>query len=197
MKILMYITEKVLKEVEEKYGKPRIIELAFEMKEDEFRIMRESMRNNRAHDITFIIEKGDLIAVIRKSSHPPGVYRIPSGGVELGEDLETGLQREAFEETGLKIEILNYLLRVEACFTFNNLHQKWRSHVFRTKWVSGKLAPHDHEEIEEARWVTLDELCGEIREKMLESDSGGLHYRVALTDAAVEELLRSRSTAFS
>ncbi|MHC1565740.1 MAG: NUDIX hydrolase [Candidatus Syntropharchaeales archaeon] len=188
----MYITDEILRELEEKYGTPRVIELSFEIDEDEFRIMRQSMRNNRAHDVTFIIEKADKIAVIRKPSHPPGVYRIPSGGVELGEKFEAGLIREAFEETGMSVEILRYLLRVEACFTSNGDHQSWRSHVFQTRWVSGELDPRDRKEIEGAKWVTLDELCGEIRASLLKSDSGGLHYRVALTDAAIRELLNSR-----
>ncbi|VUT28170.1 MAG: ADP-ribose pyrophosphatase [Candidatus Syntrophoarchaeum sp. GoM_oil] len=188
----MYITDEMLKGVEKKYGSPKVIELAYEVDEDEFKIMKYSMRNNRAHDVTFIIEKDEEIAVIRKSSHPPGVYRIPSGGVELGEEFDAGLKREACEETGLRVEILRYLLRIEACFTSNSQHQRWRSYILRTRWVSGEIEPRDRKEIEEARWVTLDDLCGRIRTKMLESTSGGLHYRVALTDAAIDELLKSR-----
>ncbi|HEC57380.1 MAG TPA: NUDIX hydrolase [Candidatus Syntrophoarchaeum butanivorans] len=191
----MYITDEILREVERKYGVPKVIKLKFEMDKDEFNLMRESMHHNRAHDVTFIIEKGDKIAVIRKPMHPPGVYRIPSGGVEPGEEIEAGIIREAYEETGLRIEIVRYLLRVEACFTSNDDHQRWISHVFQTRWVSGELDPKDRREIEDARWVTLDELCGEIRERMLESSSGGLHYRVALTDAAIKELLSPDSSS--
>ena len=42
--------------------------------------------------------------------HPTAGIQIPAGTVEVGEDLETAVQREAYEETGLQfVEIEDYL----------------------------------------------------------------------------------------
>ncbi|MBI4149596.1 NUDIX domain-containing protein [Candidatus Woesearchaeota archaeon] len=41
--------------------------------------------------------------------HKPGVWEIPGGRLELGEDPYLGLQRETKEETGLDIEIIHPL----------------------------------------------------------------------------------------
>jgi nucleoside triphosphatase len=51
---------------------------------------------------TFIMgKKGELLLV--KSYKWPGLYAVPGGHVELGESISQTAQREALEETGLKV----------------------------------------------------------------------------------------------
>ena len=46
--------------------------------------------------------------------HPTAGVQIPAGTVEKGEDIETAVKREAYEETGLRlVEIENYLGYIE------------------------------------------------------------------------------------
>ncbi|MBI4318163.1 MAG: NUDIX hydrolase [Chloroflexi bacterium] len=173
---------------EAKYGAPREISLQFEISESELALVRGSRKHERSHDITLFIFDDQRIALIRKPTFPPGAYRAPSGGLEPGEPLERGARREAREETGLEIKLERYLLRVRANFTFGLETEPWTTHVFKARVVSGSLAPVDVSEIEAAKWGTIAELQGPIRDVLVCSGTGLLAYRVALTDATVEVL---------
>src|ERR1051325_5224299 len=97
----MYVTAEAIREVEEKYGVPSEVALAYEMKPVEFDMVRRSQKFGRAHDVTLFIREGGRIVVIRKPMYPPGAYRAPSGGIAPGGRFEDGGIREALEETGL------------------------------------------------------------------------------------------------
>ena len=184
----MYITEETIKRLEEKYGTPETAHFRHEMIKPEFDLVVNSLKKNRAHDVTMFIFNGSLLVTIRKHMHPEGVSRAPSGGLRPGEDFEEGALREAYEETGAKIELQRYVLRAYVTFIHAGREIPWTSHVFTATYISGELMPVDTKEIAEVKQVTLDELQGEIREKMLATGSGGLAYRVALTDKVVELL---------
>ena len=58
----------------------------------------------------FIVRERDGIKELLVFKHPTAGVQIPAGTVEKGEDIETAVKREAYEETGLKfVEIENYL----------------------------------------------------------------------------------------
>ena len=50
------------------------------------------------------------------------------------------------------------------------------------------IEPHDTEEIAEARWGTIDELAGPLRERLLATGRAFWRYRVALHDAAIDAI---------
>ncbi len=185
---VMYVTEAVIRQVEESYGKPREVSFSFTMYPGEFKLLLSSMKDSRAHDITLFILRGEGVAVIRKPSHRPGVYRAPSGGLRPGEDFEAGALREAREETGLAVALERYIVR--SCVTFSHEGHRvpWVTHVFTARPLGGALSPQDKKEIADVRFVTLRELATTIRDALLTSRSGGLHYRAALTDVVLEEL---------
>ena len=59
---------------------------------------------------SFIVnEQGELLLIKRRGNdvHKPGVWEIPGGRLDLGEDPFLGLKRETHEETGLDIAVLN------------------------------------------------------------------------------------------
>ena len=60
----------------------------------------------------FIVNPNDELLIIKRRDndvHKPGVWDIPGGRLELGENPFDGLKREAKEEIGLDIDILNPL----------------------------------------------------------------------------------------
>ena len=183
----MYITQEMLNQLEEKYGVPRILRTAYTMNQQGFDLLKWSMRHGRAHDATLFISKGDKIAVIRKPSYPLDVYRPPSGGVERGEDFETGARREAYEETGLEIQLQRYLLKVYVDFSFEEEKVSWTSHVFAAQAIGGRLQPVDTKEIAGARWATFDELNTNLLKALQESESAGLRYRAELQAATLQQ----------
>lgn len=53
-----------------------------------------------------IICEGERIALVRRGKEPSrGCWTFPGGAVELGESLDGAARREAWEETGLRIEV--------------------------------------------------------------------------------------------
>ncbi len=183
----MYITQETLNRLENKYGVPRILRTAYTMDQQAFDLLKWSMRHGRAHDVTLFISKGDKIAVIRKPSYPLDVYRPPSGGVERGEDFEAGARREAYEETGLEIQLHRYLLKVYVGFSFGDEEVFWTSHVFAAQAISGCLQPVDTKEIADARWATIDELNTNLLKVLQKSESAGLRYRAELQAATMQQ----------
>jgi 8-oxo-dGTP pyrophosphatase MutT (NUDIX family) len=185
----MYISAEIVLELEEKYGKPEELSLAYEMSEREFEIVRGSQKHGRAHDVTFFIIKDGCIVVIKKPMYPPGAYRAPSGGVAPGERFEEGALREAHEETGFVVSLEKYILRVRVRFSSGEGSIDWTSHVFTARPIAGELEPIDTHEIAEARLASVAELMGSIRGALLASGSTGLRYRSELNDVVMRKLM--------
>ena len=64
----------------------------------------------------------------------------------------------------------------------------WRTHVLLAETEDERIAAGDPAEIEAARWGTLDELAGPLRDRLLSTDRAFWRYRVALHDAAIGRL---------
>jgi 8-oxo-dGTP pyrophosphatase MutT (NUDIX family) len=193
----MYISAEIIREVEKKYGMPEELSFAYEMTQTEFEVVRASQKHGRAHDVTlFIFDSGDnadrRVVVIRKPMYPPGAYRAPSGGVSPGESFEKGALREAYEETGLIVSLEKYILRALVRFSNGDRSIDWTSHVLTASFAEGKLDPIDIHEIAEARFITVAEMMGSVRNALLASGSTGLRYRSDLADAVVRRLIDLR-----
>jgi 8-oxo-dGTP diphosphatase len=186
----MYVDAKLIKEVEDKFGKPQVLHLEHEIGDKELAFVRSTQKHGRAHDITFFIFNDDQLALIRKPMFPRPIFRAPSGGLNPGEPFEEGAKREALEETGLEIELEKYLLRIHVRFTGGGDYLDWTSHVFKARTVGGQLEARDKSEIAETKYGTIEELQGPIRQALLDNGGRLLAYRVALTDATVD-ILRS------
>jgi len=178
----------MLSEIERKYGTPRELVMTFSMNPKEFQMLKNSMRDGRNSDVTMFIFKGDKIIVIAKPFYPEGLYRAPSGGIKPGENLELTAKREAYEETGTEIELEKYILRIRVSFVCDREKTEWTSHVFAARYISGELKPIDTHEIKETALMSLEELSS-LKPILLKQNSGGLKYRAALTEAAINEIL--------
>ena len=99
-----------------------------------------------------------------------------------------GARREALEETGLRIELERYLVDAHAVFRNSGRELRWRTHVLLARTADEALAPDDRDEIEAARWGTLDELGGPLREELLGTGRAFWRYRVALHDTTLDQL---------
>ena len=182
----MHVTEAVLEPLRKRYGEPHLLEWEGEISEYEHGLATYNPK--RMHDVTLFILNGDRLALIRKPQFEPGVWRPPGGGIKPGEYFETGVRREALEETGLRVDLQRYLVAAEARFLYEPHEVPWRTHVFLATTTDDEIAPQDREEIAAARWGTLDELAGPLRERLLQTGRAFWRYRVALHDAALDAL---------
>jgi 8-oxo-dGTP pyrophosphatase MutT (NUDIX family) len=182
----MHLTDDVLAPIRGRYGEPTRLEWRGEITEPELRLITHN--SSRRHDVTLFIFNGDKLALIRKPHFAHDIWRPPGGGIKPGEDFEAGVLREALEETGVHVELDRYLVLAEPVFLFANEAVPWQTHLFSATTSDEVLDPSDTQEIAEARWGTLDELAGPLRERLLATWRAFWRYRVALHDAAIAAL---------
>jgi 8-oxo-dGTP pyrophosphatase MutT (NUDIX family) len=187
---IVHVTDEVLAPLRERYGEPAELEWTGEITEREHALA--TYNPARMHDVTlFILDPADRIALIRKPHFAQGIWRPPGGGIKPDEDFVEGAVREALEETGLQVELDRYLVASRAYFVYGPDDVPWRTHVFSARTTETELRPRDPVEIAEARWGTLDELAGPLRERLLATGHAFWRYRVALHDAALSRIGRS------
>jgi 8-oxo-dGTP diphosphatase len=183
----MHVDDAVLEPLRERYGTPAVLPWAGEISDVEWSIATHNPA--RTHDVTlFILDPSRRIALIRKPHFAEDVWRPPGGGIKPNEDFVAGAVREALEETGLHVELERYLVASEVTFTNGGRELPWRTHVFLADTTDTELAPEDPDEIAAARWGTLEELAGPLRERLLATGRAFWRYRVALHDAALAQL---------
>jgi 8-oxo-dGTP pyrophosphatase MutT (NUDIX family) len=184
----MHVDEELLAPLRRRYGEPDLLTWEGEISEAEHALATYNPR--RTHDMTLFITNGERLALIRKPRFDEGVWRPPGGGIKPGEDPVAAMEREALEETGLRIEVRRYLVLARALFLHPPLDLRWRTHVFHATTDDTRIEARDLDEIAAARWGTLDELAGPLRERLLATGRAFWRYRVALHDAALEALTR-------
>jgi len=103
------------------------------------------------------IEKGKILLVKRAFEPGTGKWSVPGGLVELGEKLSEACEREAEEETGLKVQVLE-LINVFDMIDKDESGRVRYHYVladFLVKPISGKLKAN--EEVTELKWYTREE----------------------------------------
>jgi len=187
----MHVNETVLAPLRKRYGEPRPLRWEGEVTEQEFALAGYSPR--RRHDVTlFVFDPRGRLALIQKPSYPPGAWRPPGAGIEPDEEFERGVQREALEELGVHVELERFLVSTTATFRNGDAVMEWRTHVFSARTGDDELDPIDTHEISAARWGSAEELAGPIRVALLATGRALWRYRVALHDAALDELEQLR-----
>jgi 8-oxo-dGTP pyrophosphatase MutT (NUDIX family) len=182
-----HVDKAVLAPVRARFGTPT--ELSWEGAISDIEWAVATHNPARTHDVTlFILDPQRRLALIRKPQFEADVWRTPGGGIHPGEDFVAGAVREALEETGLHVELRRYLVDAHALFTNSGRELHWRTHVVLADTTDENVVAGDPGEIAEARWGTLPELAGPLRERLLATGRAFWRYRVALHDAALQAL---------
>ena len=141
-----------------RFGQPEEREYLLRVSRDAFR-RRVRVRDNRSAEVVLLIRRPNGRFLLHtKSFYPSGSYRVPTGGIEQGEDLIAAACREAREETGLQVSIESFLGILHYRFCRNDQETDFTSYVFLLQETEGRLAPQDSSErISGYKEVTLDE----------------------------------------
>jgi 8-oxo-dGTP diphosphatase len=95
-----------------------------------------------------------------KAKNEQGLWEFPGGSVEFGESLAEALQREMYEEYGIKIsigalvDVVDHILPQE--------HQHWVSPAFICQAVSGEPYIREPEKCTAIGWFSLDQIPNEL-----------------------------------
>lgn len=127
--------------------------------------------NGRRAEICYVMNRGrvdDGVLLHTKSYYPPGVYRLPTGGIHTGETVLGTLEREVYEETGLRLGAAAGEVKLERLLgvLFYDLHHRtlgpreFATYFFLLRMPAGaELAPTDpEEEIAGWQWLPAKEL---------------------------------------
>jgi len=115
------------------------------------RAERPSFRNP-IPTVDVIIEMQGGIVLIKRLNPPPG-WALPGGFVEYGESLESAARREALEETGLRVKLLEQL------HTYSNPGRDPRMHTISTVFLAtAQGTPRGGDDATEAAVFTRDNL---------------------------------------
>jgi 8-oxo-dGTP pyrophosphatase MutT (NUDIX family) len=87
-------------------------------------------------------------------------WQLPKGIVDEGESPQLAAVREVREEAGIDAELIQLIETIEYWYRSLKYGKPVRYHKFvhfyLMKYKSGDVSGHDHE-VEEARWVSVDE----------------------------------------
>jgi ADP-ribose pyrophosphatase YjhB (NUDIX family) len=101
----------------------------------------------------------NCVLLHRKGWYERGVYRLPTGGIKLDEDVEHTLYRELEEETGFHDAGARFLGILDCCITFRSDSCQFVSYLFYLSKLKGSLRiPKSKEDISDFRDIPMSEL---------------------------------------
>jgi 8-oxo-dGTP diphosphatase len=107
--------------------------------------------------VVFVIERAGEVLLLKRSrvkDHAPGEWETGSGGILRGESPQAAVVREAREETGLDVDIVDV---IDAFHFYRGAERRETIGIsFHCRPARGELRLS--EEHDEARWIALVEL---------------------------------------
>lgn len=180
------------------YGHPKKLHFNADFLDFECDLVRRSEAKGRHHDVTCFIRHPEGWVVIQKHAYAgTGIFRAPSGGANPGESIEEAAIREMHEETGLTVQLREFILDVSLDVRCPDRTIPWRSLVFLADAVDGEVEIVDKYEIHAVKIMSRNEILGTVQDRMQDTGWGGFSYRAFLTEnffRTLDELEKKKKT---
>lgn len=112
------------------------------------------LRGGRRSEVAMAIRRSSGgILLQTKAFYPPETFRLPTGGIKDGEDVEHALLREVHEESNLSVEVERVVAVIE--HTAPDGRAAFRSYLFLVGETGGELKVNDPDE-QISGWVERD-----------------------------------------
>ena len=115
-------------------------------------------QNPRASTAAFILnDKGELLVATRGKEPAKGTLDLPGGFIDMYETAEEGMRREIEEETGLKVEQIQYLFSSPNVYLYSGMgvHTLDMDYIAR---VPEDIKVHAGDDAAACVWIPLDEI---------------------------------------
>ena len=106
-----------------------------------------------------IVVKDGRVLLIRRGKEPSyGLWSIPGGAVNLGEELRAATRREVREECGIEIDVTDMVEVLDRVVRDSDDRIQYHYVLidYLARWASGDPAPSS--DVLEVRWVAPDDL---------------------------------------
>ena len=113
-----------------RYGRPVVREPEYRVSPDTCDYWRRVRRKRRAEVVMVVRTRDGRFVIHTKSFYPNGTYRLMTGGIKLGEDLEVAARREALEEIGHDVTIDRFLAVQHHTFVCGKERLPFTSYLF-------------------------------------------------------------------
>ncbi len=113
-----------------------------------------------------VVDSGRVVVIVptRRAASGHKVLALPKGHVDPGETPAQAAQREVREEAGVDAALVDQLGEVRYWYQRDGRRIPKLVTFFLFDYVSGDVGDHDHE-VEEARWMPLDQAARELTYK--------------------------------
>lgn len=120
--------------------------------------------------LIFNSDKSKVLAVKRAKTDPAfgGMWALPGGQIEVGENLESAAKRELKEETGLDLQLLSPSDFLRLTPTLKGIQINLVVRI--AKIFNGEFLPQD-KDIEEVNWIPLNQLLESFQKFGLPQDA--------------------------
>jgi len=123
-------------------------------------LWEEKVLSDRRGEVVLVVQRADQEVLLHtKIFYPPGIYRLPSGGVSWDETVSDALRREVYEETGFTTCQEQLLGLVSYEFQGDGRSIPFVSYVFLLTGIEGHPTVQDPgEQISDFCWLPVGEL---------------------------------------
>lgn len=102
-------------------------------------------------------KENKILLLLRKNTHGSGLWSLPGGHMELGEEFLDTCKREVLEETGVSIDGIKHIAFINHIFNEEKLH--YVTLFFEAIWdQSQNIQNMEPDKSECFRWFTIEEI---------------------------------------